>query len=398
MSAKDLYSTYVMGNYGPAAATLVRGEGLYVWDDQGRRYLDFGSGIAVTALGHSHPNWVDAVQTQAGILAHGSNLFYNDKQGLLAERLVNKAGPGRVFFCNSGTEANEALIKLARLHGQALAGKEAVRYKVICAQNGFHGRTFGGMSATPQEKVQKGFAPLLDGFCFAKLNDLASFESLIDEQTAAIFIETVQGEGGVFPAEKEFLQGLRSLCDQHGLLLILDEVQCGIGRTGSFFAFEQAGVKPDAAGMAKGLGGGFPIGAIWVDAKYDQLFTPGSHGTTFGGNPLACAAALAVLDTIEQENLIGRVVQSTPAWHNRLQRLPSAYPELVEAVRARGYMVGIQMEVPHAPVVAALREAGLLTVAAGNQTIRMLPPLIAKPDDLDHATDIFEEVLNAYTP
>lgn len=398
MNAKELYASYVLGNYNPAPATLVRGEGLYVWDDSDKQYFDFGSGIAVTALGHSHPRWVSALSEQAGKLAHCSNLFANETQGVLAQKLVEKAGPGRAFFCNSGTEANEALLKLARLHGQALAGKEGQRYKVICAENAFHGRTFGGMSATPQEKVQKGFAPLLDGFAFGKFNDLESFEKLVDEQTAAIFIETVQGEGGIFPATKEFLLGLRALCDKHNILLMLDEVQCGAGRTGNFFAFEQAGVTPDAIGMAKGLGGGFPIGAIWVSQKYEGLFTPGSHGTTFGGNPLACAAALAVIHGIEEDNLLQRVQENSQAWHERLMKLPTAYPELVAEVRAAGYMVGIQMKAPHLPIVAALRDAGLLTVGAGSQTIRLLPALIATAEDLDRATDIFEETLNTYTP
>jgi acetylornithine/N-succinyldiaminopimelate aminotransferase len=304
-STADLYDAHVLKNYARAALTLVRGRGSLVWDDQGRQFLDFTSGIAVNALGHCHPHWVAAIQRQAGELIHTSNLFRNSNQAELARRLVGYAGPGRVFFCNSGAEANEALLKLARLHGMRKAGGEEGKcYQVICAKQAFHGRTFGGMSATPQEKIQKGFRPMTPGFVFGELNNLASFEALIDESTAAIFVETIQGEGGVNPCTSDFLHGLRRLCDQHNLLLMLDEVQCGIGRTGSFYAFEHVGVRPDAIGMAKGLGGGFPIGAIWVGERAADLFQPGSHGTTFGGTPLACAAALAVLDVLERERLM----------------------------------------------------------------------------------------------
>jgi len=391
--AKEQYAHYVLGNYGPPPLTFVRGEGVYLYDDAGRRYLDFGSGIAVTALGHSHPRWVAAVREQAGQLSHVSNLFANPQQGQLAARLVEKAGPGRAFFCNSGAEANEALLKLARLHGQRKAGQEGVCHKVICARNAFHGRTFGGMSATPQEKVQAGFAPLLDGFAFAELNDLASFEALIDEHTAAIFIETIQGEGGVFRASDHFLKGLRALCDAHGLLLMLDEVQCGIGRSGSFFAFQQAGVQPDAIGMAKGLGGGFPIGAIWVTEAHTDLFRPGCHGSTFGGNPLASAAALAVLETIEAEGLIGQVQRQAPAWHAELQALVARHPAFLSEVRGLGYMVGLGLQVPPGPVMEAARQAGLLTVAAGNNTLRLLPPLTTKAEELSEAVGILEQVL-----
>ncbi len=244
-SSAELYDAFVMKNYARPSLTLVRGSGVQVWDDQGKGYLDFTSGIAVSALGHCHPHWVAAVQRQAGELIHVSNLFRNPNQAELARRLVQRAGPGRVFFCNSGAEANEALLKLARLHGQQRAGGEEGKiFKVICAKNAFHGRTFGGMSATPQEKVQKGFRPLVPGFAFGEVNNLQSFADLIDEQTAAIFIETIQGESGIHPCAPEFLLGLRALCDRHKLLLLIDEVQCGLGRTGKFFAFEHAGVAP----------------------------------------------------------------------------------------------------------------------------------------------------------
>ena len=394
-STAELYDAHVLKNYGRAAITLTRGAGSKVWDDQGNCYLDFTSGIAVSALGHCHPHWVAAIQRQAGELIHTSNLFRHPNQGELARRLVGYAGPGRVFFCNSGAEANEALIKLARLHGVRKSGEEGKCYKVICAKQAFHGRTFGGMSATPQEKIQKGFRPLVPGFAFGDLNNLASFEALIDEQTAAIFVETIQGEGGVHPCTPEFLVGLRRLCDQHNLLLILDEVQCGIGRTGKFFAFDHAGVRADAVGMAKGLGGGFPIGAIWVGERSADLFQPGSHGTTFGGTPLACAAGLAVLDVLERERLMAHVLTASGPWIAALAGFAQEFPSQVTGVRGLGFMVGVQLAGEAPPYVAALREAGLLAPMAGGNVMRLLPPLNATTEELARSVEIFRTVLKA---
>lgn len=394
-STAELYDAYVMKNFPRAPLTLVRGQGVKVWDDTGREYLDFASGIAVNALGHCHPAWVEAIRRQAGELIHVSNLYRNPNYGELARRLVQYAGPGRVFLCNSGTEANEALIKLARLHGVRKAdGVEGKCYKIICAQNAFHGRTFGGMSATPQEKIQKGFHPLLPGFAFGELNNLQSFAGLVDGETAAIFLETVQGEGGVTPCTDEFLWGVRQLCDRHDLLLMLDEVQCGFGRTGTFYAFQHSGVRADAVGMAKGIANGYPMGAIWVTEKHAELFTPGSHGTTFGGSPLACAAALAVLDVIERDNLLQKVSVNGAAWKAQLERLVADFPQQVKTVTGRGYMLGLALHSEPAPCLAALRERGLLVPSAGGNTIRLLPPLIATPDDLDRATGIIRTVLD----
>ena len=395
-STAELYDAHVLKNYGRPALTLVRGRGTQVWDDAGNAYLDFTSGIAVSALGHCHPHWVAAVQRQAAELIHVSNLFRNPQQGDLARRIVQYAGPGRVFFCNSGAEANEALIKLARLHGmQKAGGEEAKCYKIICAKNAFHGRTFGGMSATPQEKIQKGFRPMVPGFAFGELNNLASFAELIDQDTAAIFVETIQGEGGVNPCTPEFLVGLRRLCDQHNLLLLLDEVQCGIGRTGRFYSFEHAGVTPDAIGMAKGLGGGFPIGAMWVRDRFADLFHPGNHGTTFGGTPLACAAALAVLDVIERDRLLEKVRDQSAAWHAELRRLVVDFPKHVTAVRGLGYLVGLQLTSDPTSYVAALRERGLLAPPAGGNVIRLLPPLNVSVEELARSVQIVRETLAA---
>jgi acetylornithine/N-succinyldiaminopimelate aminotransferase len=392
----DLYDTHVLKNYNRSALTLVRGRGSRVWDDTGKDYLDFTSGIAVSALGHCHPDWVAAVQRQAAELVHVSNLFRNAPQGELARRLTVLAGPGRVFFCNSGAEANEALIKLARLHGVKKAGGEEGKcYKILCAKSAFHGRTYGGMSATPQEKIQKGFRPLVPGFAFGELNNLASFEALVDDTTAAIFVETIQGEGGIHPCTPEFLAGLRRLCDERNLLLLLDEVQCGAGRTGRFFAFEHAGITPDAIGLAKGLGGGFPIGAMWVRSAHADLFQPGNHGTTFGGTPLACSAALAVLDVIEREKLLERVQRQSAPWHATLRQLVLDFPSQVTGIRGLGYLVGVQLTRDPAPYVAALRERGLLAPLAGGNVLRLLPPLNASEAELAESVSILRSALQA---
>lgn len=382
-----------MKNYGPPAFNAVRGEGVYLYDEGGTRFLDFGSGIAVTSVGHSHPKWVKAVQDQAATLTHCSNLYGIPGQQKLADRLVAKAGPGRTLFCNSGAEANEALIKLARLHGRNLSGgEEGKRFTVVAAEHAFHGRTFGGMGATPQEKIQGGFRPMLEGFKFGQLNNIESYDKLVDDTVAAVFIESIQGEGGILPAEDSFLQELRALCTERGALLMLDEVQCGIGRTGHFFAFEKSGVKPDAIGMAKGLGGGFPIGAIWVSEPYAELFQPGAHGTTFGGSPLACAAANATLDIIEEDNLLDEVAMNGAIWHEGLQDLIKKHPQHVAGMRGAGYMVGLPLHADALAVTTAARAKGMLIVPAGHNTIRLLPALTATLKELAESVRILDEV------
>lgn len=393
-NTEQLYKDNVLGNYGLPPITFVRGRGLRLWDDLGKEYLDFCSGIAVTSLGHCHPKLVAAIQEQANDLICVSNLYRNEVQARLAAKLNAKAGGnGKVFFCNSGAEANETLIKLARLYGCRKSGQDGKQYKIVCAKNAFHGRTFGGMSATPKENVRQGFAPLVDGFAFAELNDIDSFASAIDGNTAAVFIETIQGEGGIYPAEKQFLKDLRNLCSEREVLLMIDEVQCGVGRTGRFFAFEHAGIEADAIGMAKGLGGGVPVGGVWVSDQYAELFKPGSHGTTFGGTPLISAAALTVIETIEDDGLLENVIDNGAYVMQRLAELKSKYPHYISDVRGLGFMIGIQIAESPAEVVTQLRDVGLIVPPAGSNVVRFLPALTATKDDFDEALRIFESVV-----
>ena len=391
------YGKPLLQNYAAPLVAFERGEGSRIWDTEGRSYLDFSSGIAVTCLGHSHPKWIRAVREQAEKLVHCTNLYAIPEQGRLAERIVEKAGAGKMLFCNSGAEANETLIKLARLHGQKKAGgQEGKIYKIVTAVGDFHGRTYGAMSATHGEKIRKGFAPLAPGFEFAKFNDLADFEHRMDDQTAAVMIEPIQGESGVHETDEEFLIGLRSLCDERGILLMLDEVQTGMGRTGDFFAFNRSGILPDAIALAKGLGGGFPIGAAWVCERHAQLFTPGSHGTTFGGSPLACAAAHAVLDVIEEEDLVRNACEKGESLKSRLVELSTAHPDLIKDVRGRGFMIALSMMVPAGKIVEGLRKEGLVTVPAGGESIRLLPPLNASDEEIQEALAIIEKVVASF--
>jgi len=385
----DVWKENMLGNYGLPPVALVRGNGSRVWDEDGKEYLDFSSGIAVLALGHSHPHWVERVCAQAKKLAHCSNLFVNENAPRVAERIVRHMGGGKVFFCNSGAEANECQLKVSRLFGRSRAGGEEGKiFKVVVCENAFHGRLFGTMAATPQEKIQNGFRPLMPGIVVAKLNDIESFRAAIDDATAAVLLEPVQGESGLTPATPEFMRELRALCDERGVLLMCDEIQCGIGRTGKLFGFEHSGVVPDCFSMAKGLGGGFPIGAVWMRDELAELFHAGSHGTTFGGNPMACAAALAVLETLEKEKLVEHVAECAPAWRERLAELVREFPKILVEVRGIGFMSGLKFHDVPAPWIAKLRDAGLLCVGAGNNVIRLLPPLNASVAELNECVEI----------
>lgn len=388
-----LYQQYVLNTYGKPSLALVRGAGARVWDAEGREYLDFLAGIAVTVVGHCHPRLVAAIREQAGRLMHVSNLYANDQQPRLAETLVRLSGlGGKVFFCNSGAEANEGLIKLARLWGH-----DQGRYEVITFRNSFHGRTLATLTATGQDKVQKGFEPLPAGFRYARYNDLDSVRAALTPHTAAVLVEAVQGEGGVLPADPAFLAGLRALCTEKNLLLLCDEVQCGIGRTGRWFGFQHYDLEPDAFSLAKGLGGGFPIGAFVTHKRLADVYQPGHHGSTFGGTPLACAAARAVLEIIESENLVAEAACLGARLKSGLTDIAAAHPWL-EGARGLGLMLGLVANVPVKPLETALIQQGLITLATAERVLRFLPPLIITADDVDRALDLVAAACRAWQP
>lgn len=390
------HSKYLVSNYAAPAIEVVRGLGTKVWDSNNREYLDFTTGIAVSNLGHSHPYWVEAVSSQSSKLVHCSNLFSIPEQVRLAKRLVDKIGPGKVIFCNSGAEANEGLIKLARKVGNG--NEDQTKHNILVAENGFHGRTMGALSATASPKYRKGFEPLLSSFSFAPLNDIEAFDQAIGEDTVAVLVESIQGEGGIYEADDSFLQELSKICEDRKVLLLLDEVQAGIGRTGEFLGFQKSGIMPSAVAMAKGLGGGFPIGAIWISDQYADTFGPGSHGTTFGGSPLACSAAHAVLDILEKEDLITATKQKGKILYQKLSQFISKYPDLISEVRGRGLMLALAFKNDPSPLVKKFREAGLLVVGAGGHAIRFLPPLNVSDEEIDHAMRIVDSVLSTFQP
>jgi len=380
----EMQKKYLIPTYAPGIA-LVKGSGTNVWDADGNKYLDFMAGIAVLNVGHCHPNVVKAIQEQAATLMHTSNLYYNEKQPQLAKALAEKVGGGKCFFCNSGAEANEGLIKLARLYGS-----QQGRFEVITMKNSFHGRTLATLTATGQKKVQEGFAPLPEGFTYAEFNDLDSVKAAITDKTAAILVEAVQGEGGIIPADPTFITGLRALCDEKEILLMFDEVQAGMGRTGKWFGFQNYDVQPDAFSLAKALGNGFPIGAIVVAPKFATVFQPGHHATTFGGTPLACAAALAVLDTIEQENLLENAKTMGDLLLNKLKATADQY-NWIETARGTGLMVGLVLNDSALPLQKKLQEKGLLTLATAGRVLRMLPPLTITAEEVELAASLVAE-------
>ncbi|MBV9463434.1 MAG: aspartate aminotransferase family protein [Verrucomicrobiae bacterium] len=389
----DLYAKYVVPTYAPAIA-LARGEGCWVWDSEGKRYLDFAGGIAVSGLGHAHPKLVSAIAEQAGRLIHTSNLFANEWQGRLAEKLVAQLGPGKCFFANSGAEANEALFKLARKWGAEAGAKGGTpRYEIISMLNSFHGRTLAAVSATGQEKIRKGFEPLPEGFKQVPFNDLEAVKAATGEKTAAVLIEVIQGEGGIKPASKEFLVGLRRWCDEKGLLLLADEIQTGCGRTGRCASYQDYGVTMDGVSLAKSLGGGFPVSAAWIREPFADVLTVGSHATTFGGSPLAMRAACAVLETIESERLMENAAEIGRYLLNKLQQLARAKSDLKE-VRGKGLLIGLQLGGDNKTWVAKFREAGLLTAPAGTDVVRLLPPLICGREEADEGVARIEKALS----
>ena len=388
--------TPLMPVYGRCEVEPVRGDGCYLYDAQGREWLDFASGIAVNLLGHSHPHLVGAIQKQAATLMHTSNLYKVPAQAALAERLVALTFADTVFFTNSGAEAIECAIKTCRAFHYATGNPE--KFRILTFANAFHGRTLATISATNQEKMRKGFEPLPDWFDVLAFNDLDAVRAAIDPSIGGILVEPVQGEGGIRPATPEFLKGLRTLCDEHGLLLILDEVQCGVARTGSLFAHEQYGVTPDIMAIAKGIGGGFPVGACLATEHAAQGMVVGTHGSTYGGNPLAMAACMAVLDVVTEPAFLAHVTEMATRLRAALEQMIPNHDDLFEGVRGLGLMMGLKLKSDSRAFVNHARSHGILTVAAGDNVVRLLPPLIITEHHIRECVDKLSAAARAYTP
>lgn len=382
----ELFKKYVIANYTRYPVCLVRGEGSYVWDAEGRRYLDFFPGWGCNLLGHCPPRVVEAVQEQVAQLIHVPNTWYMEAQGLLARELSEKSFGGQCFFCNSGAEAIEAAIKLARLHGKP------GRYKIITMLNSFHGRTMGAVSATGQPKYHQGFEPMLAGFQYAPFGDLDAVRKLIDHETCAILVEPIQGEGGINLPPAGYLAGLRELADQHHLLLTFDEVQAGMGRTGQWFAYQHWQVEPDVMTLAKGIAGGIACGALVAKQDIADKLKPGMHASTFGGNPIACRAALAAIETIEQDGLLARAEQIGQRFRGHLEALQKHSP-LIRELRIKGAMIGIELSVDGAPFVNQCLERQLLINCTHGTVLRLLPALTITDEQIDEGCAILERVL-----
>jgi len=388
-SAKKLLTN----NYRQQPIVLARGEGSWLWDVDGGKYLDMTAGIAVVALGHGHKKLAAAIAEQAARLIHVSNLYYIEEQIRLAETLVPRTFAQRVFFCNSGAEANEAGLKLSRRY-QAIVRGQPERVEILAFHGSFHGRTFGTVAVTGQEKYRAGFGPLLEPVRLLPYNDVAAARDAISERTCAVIVEPVQGEGGVLPATPEFLRTLRECCDKTGTVLVYDEVQTGWGRTGKLFAYEHSGVAPDVMSLAKGIAGGVPMGAMLAREEIARGFEPGTHASTFGGNPLACAAARAVLRIFEEDNVLENVRSTGEHLQRGLEALQKKHPERIKAARGLGLLRGIVLGEDAAPLVGKCREKGLLLSAAGGTVLRFAPPLTVSKSEIDEALRILDGVLS----
>jgi len=385
----ELYQSKVMPSYTPSVV-IAGGKGLTVRDVDGMSYYDFTSGIGVNSVGYANPKVVKAIQDQAAALIHCSNLYVNAPATLLASKLVELSGlNGKVFFANSGAEANEAALKLARKWGAANGG----RYEVVTFRQGFHGRTLATVAATAQAWCQEGYDPLPVGFAYADYNDLESVKAALSDKTVAIMLEAVQGEGGVNPATEEFMKGIRALCDEKNLLMIVDEVQAGMGRTGKWFAWQNYDIQPDLFTCAKALAGGLPMGALVSNEKLANVFGASAHASTFGGNPVAAAAGLAVIDVIESENLLENAVKVGAVLKEKLEEFADQYDKLLE-VRGMGLMLGLVTECPAKEIVDAFRAQGLLTLTAGEHVVRFLPPLTLSEGDLEDVCDMISDALD----
>ncbi len=383
----ELFDKYVIANYGRLPRVIVRGEGCYLYDAEGNKILDMFPGWAVSGIGHCHPRVVEAIRRQAGELLHIDNTFYSEPQGELAKLLSERAFGGKCFFCNSGAEANEAALKLARLH---TAGE---KYKFITAEGSFHGRTFATVTATAQPKYHEGFMPLLPGFAYIPFNDVDALESAFSDEVAAVMVEPIQGEGGINVATEEFLGAIRELCDQNGAVMILDEVQTGMGRTGKWFGYQHYEVEPDIITMAKALGGGTAIGAMMAKNELAASLVPGKHASTFGGNCLACAAGIAVIEAIEEDGLLRNAAELGQYTMDKLRLLKEKH-FIIDSVRGIGMMIGVQLNGPGAAIVAKCLDKGLRINCTHDTVLRLMPAMIATKEQIDSAIEILDGVLS----
>jgi len=382
----DLFNKYVIGNYKRLPRVIVKGEGCWLYDADGNKILDMFPGWAVSGIGHCHRKVVEAIGKQAAELLHIDNTFYSEPQGKLAKLLSERAFGGKCFFCNSGAEANEAALKLARLH----TAQE--KYKFITFEGSFHGRTFATVTATAQPKYHEGFLPLLPGFVYSPFNDVNALESAFSDEVAGVLVEPIQGEGGINVASAEFLQAIRRLCDQNGAIMILDEVQTGIGRTGKWFAYQHFDVEPDIITMAKALGGGVAIGAMMAKEEIAASLTPGKHASTFGGNCLACAAGIAVIEAIEEDNLLQNAAELGEYAKGRLLQLKDKH-SIIDSVRGIGLMIGVQLTKPGNEIVDKCLKKGLRINCTNETVLRFMPPMIVTKDQIDQAIGILDAVL-----
>lgn len=383
----ELFDKYVIANYGRLPRVIVKGEGCYLYDADGNKILDMFPGWAVSAIGHCHPKVVEAIRNQAGELLHIDNTFYSEPQGKLAKLLSERAFGGKSFFCNSGAEANEAALKLARLH------TAPEKYKFITTEGSFHGRTFATLTATAQPKHHEGLLPLLPGFVYVPYNDVPAMESVFDDEVAAVMVEPIQGEGGINIPDQDYLKELRRMCDEHGALLICDEVTTGVGRTGKWFAYQHFDVEPDIITMAKALGGGVSIGAMMAKEEVAASLVPGKHASTFGGNALVCAAAIAVIEAIEEENLLEKANQLGKYTMEKLEQLKNKH-FIIDGVRGVGMMIGVQLTGPGQPIVNECLEKGLRINCTQGTVLRLMLPMIVTAEQIDQAVDILDSVLS----
>lgn len=378
----DQAEQYVLHTYNRFPLVIDHGEGVYVYDTDGKEYLDFAAGIAVFALGYHYPGYDEALEEQVKKVIHTSNLYYHPSLGEAAEKVVKASGMEKIFFTNSGTEAIEGAIKAARKYAYLKDGRDD--HEIIAMNQSFHGRSVGALSVTGNAHYQEAFKPLMGGVCFADFNDLDSVKALVNEKTCAIILETVQGEGGIYPADPEFLKGIRQICDEHDILMILDEIQCGMGRTGSMFAWQQYGVEPDIMTTAKALGCGIPVGAFLLNKKAaEKSLVPGDHGTTYGGNPLACAAVSKVMDLFEENQIVEHVKEITPYLEEKLDELVAKY-DCFASRRGMGLMQGLVVTgQPVGEIVKKAIAEGLLVISAGSDVLRLVPPLVIEKEHID---------------